>query len=150
MLNLNADEFVASFGNAGLPSVPSKDQWQRVLGRPDDQPITLINFFKLNEMANYPEGSAETSERISGEEAFNRYAAVSMPALQQAGGSFLMMGSMDGGFLGEDEDWDVVAIGQYPNKEAFLKLYGNPEYQKAFPHRSAACKDQKVYICTGQ
>jgi uncharacterized protein (DUF1330 family) len=137
------EKLMASFGNENAALSPTADQWRRVLERPPDKPITLVNLFKLNEKANYAD------EDISGKEAFDRYAKVSVPKVAGKGGKFLLVASFEGMFLGEDENWDLVAIGQYPNTAALLSLFEDEEYQAVMPHRIAACAKHKVYICSG-
>ena len=41
--------------------------------------------------------------------------------------------------IGEvDELWDLVAIAEYPDRGAFLKMINDPAYQKTSVHREAA------------
>ena len=101
------------------PARPGR-KWKRVLSRPADKALTLVNFFKFRAKAGYPANSGQAD--ASGDEAFQRYARVSMPAMQAAGGKFLHVGPFAGSFTGQDEDWDLVAIGAYPDLESFLNL----------------------------
>lgn len=113
-----------------------------VLRRDPDAPFALINLFKFREMAAY----GDDTLAISGQEAFQRYAAVSMPAMMGAGGSFLLVGPHHGSLIGPDPDWDMVAIGHYPDLQAFCALYQDAQYQAAFRHRTAAVARQSVMI----
>ncbi len=140
-LQQKIEQFREWYGDAG----PSRTQWERVLSRPADKALTLVNFFKFRAKAGYPANSGQAE--ASGNEAFQRYARVSMPAMQAAGGKFLHVGPFAGSFTGQDEDWDLVAIGAYPDLESFLNLYTNEKYRAAFAHRSAACEREKVVIC---
>ncbi|MEQ8815109.1 MAG: DUF1330 domain-containing protein [Thalassobaculum sp.] len=137
------------YGDGRDGTCPTSDQWRGVLERSPASPITLINFFKLRPVADYPDNSAEASNGLSGQAAFDRYAEVSVPAMQRAGGRFLLVGPFEGSFLGTPEDWDLVAVGSYPNTRAFLALYTDPDYRAAFRHRTAACARQKVMVCSG-
>lgn len=83
---------------------------------------------------------------VSGEEAFNRYASVSVPTLERVGGHFLHVGPFAGQFIGEDEDWDIIAIGSYPGRQALVDLYSDEGYRSVFVHRIAACARQKVLM----
>lgn len=136
------DQLVEWYGDGSNGAVPRPEQWARVLGRNADQGITLINFFKFRDMANYVDEVIE----ISGKEAFDNYAAVSIPTMERVGGTFLLVAPFEGSLLGADEDWDLVAIGAYPNQQAFLDLYQDEAYREAFRHRTAACAAQKVLI----
>lgn len=152
-VNLQRDEQLRQlgewYGDGQDGACPTSDQWRRILERPADKPITLINFFKLRESARYPVGAQPDEGEISGQDAFGRYSAVSMPTMQRVGGRFLLVGPFEGMFQGEDEDWDLVAIGSYPDLQAFLGLYTDPDYRAVFHHRTAACARQKVIVCAG-
>jgi len=50
-------------------------------------------------------------------------------------------------FVGEDEDWDFVAAGSYPSRNAVLALFEDQDYRKAYVHRVAACERQKALLC---
>lgn len=139
-VNQTLDALVKAYGNGD--SAPTRAQWEGVLGRDPDKPFALINFFKFREVAEYD----DTTPAISGQEAFQRYAAVSMPAMQAAGGSFLLVGPHHGSLIGPDPEWDMVAIGRYPNVQAFCALYEDTGYQAAFAHRTAAVERQSVQV----
>lgn len=140
-------QLLAWYGEGAEGSAPTAAQWRHVVERPAEGPITLINFFKLREQADYPAGSAAAAAPGSGQEAFARYAEVSVPTLDKVGGRFLLLAPFEASFLGEEEDWDLVAIGSYPNTESMLALYEDPDYRAVFFHRVAACARQKVLIC---
>ena len=72
--------------------------------------------------------------------------AGSIPGMARAGGTFLMVAPFEATLIGPEEDWDLVAVGSYPNLQAFLDLYRDEAYRAAFRHRSAACARQKVLI----
>lgn len=146
LMNPQAMLFETWYGDGSDGSAPTLKQWQSILELPEDDPITLINFFKLNEIAAYPAGADTSGKRITGEAAFNQYAAVSIPTMQRVGGHFLHVGPSAGTFLGEEVDWDLIAIGQYPNLEALVALYSDEAYRSVFKHRTAACAKQKVLI----
>ena len=134
---------IAGFGDGSNGAAPTEAQWQHILERDPARPITLINFFRLNVEARYEAGSGLSG---SGQEAFDRYASVSIPTMQSVGGKFLLVGPYEGMFAGADEDWDVIAIGAYPGTGALLDLFENADYQACFKHRTAACAVQKVLI----
>jgi len=142
-VNQQITQFMEWYGSGSDGNCPTKAQWTRILTRSPEQPLTLINFFEFRDKAAYEDKTVA----VSGEQAFSDYAAVSLPAMQRAGGSFLFVGPYQGMFLGEDEDWDLVAIGAYPDVKSFMALYSDELYRQAFHHRTAACKRQKVLIC---
>lgn len=143
-VNERIADLVRAYGDGSDGASPDAGQWRAVLDGPQDRPVVLVNFFKFRERAVYPDG-----EVVSGQDAFARYASVSMPALERAGGHFLHVGGYGGSFIGDDAGWDMVAIGQYPDTAALLALFDDPEYRKAFPHRHAACERQRVIFSRG-
>lgn len=42
------------------------------------------------------------------------------------------------------EQWDELLLVRYPSKEAFLSMIGDPEYQAATVHRTAALADSRL------
>ncbi|MEX0838775.1 MAG: DUF1330 domain-containing protein [Parvibaculum sp.] len=137
--------FVAAYGDGADGAAPRAAQWQALLARAAAAPVTLVNFFKLRTQANYPAGSR--AEVCSGQEAFGRYAAVSAPGIEKVGGRFLLLAPFETAFVGDAEDWDFVAVGAYPGKDAVLALFEDADYRQAYIHRVAACERQKVLLC---
>lgn len=137
------DRLTGWYGDGADGSAPTRNQWQALLERPAAAPITIVNFFKLRDRAAYGKGA----ETVSGREAFDRYAAVSGPALEKAGGRFLVLASFEATFMGADEDWDLVVVGSYPDSEALLALHEDPDYRAVYLHRTAALERQKVFAC---
>ncbi|MEO9873689.1 MAG: hypothetical protein ABJF69_02625, partial [Anderseniella sp.] len=107
---MTPQDFVDWYGNGSDGSCPTMQQWQRILDLPADAAVTLINFFKLNEVADYPGGFAGMETNVSGQDAFNRYASVSIPTMGKVGGRFLHDGPFAGQFNGDEEDWHIIAI----------------------------------------
>lgn len=135
-IEARAAEFVAAYGEeAG----PTELQWKRMLSGPAGAPVTLINFFKLRPAAGSSSGMQEMMS----------YAAVSGPTLQKVGGRFLLSGPFEGTFMGDDEDWDIVAIASYPSREALVALHEDAAYREAWSHRVAAVQRQRVVIAMG-
>lgn len=137
-------QLMSHYGKGTDGSSPTLKQWRMLLALPPSGPVSLINFFKMRKRAQYPRGSEATP--CSGEEAFQRYASVSGGALEQVGGQFLLVSPFKGSFMGQPEDWDLVAIGTYPNTDKVLSLFENAEYQQAYVHRTAACARQAVVV----
>ncbi len=139
------EKFIDIYGDGLDGSSPTVDQWQHIFARDREQPITLVNFFKFREQSTY---AGDQDYSCTGEEAFARYAAVSMPSLEKAGGKFLMVAPIEAMFAGSEEEWDLIAIGSYPKTASLIALFEDSDYQQAFFHRTAACEKQKVFIAT--
>ena len=142
-----AAQFSQWYGDGADGMCPTVAQWEHILKQPKEKPITLINYFKLRERALYRDEAGKSDGAVSGQAAFDSYAAVSIPTMERVGGNFLFVGPFGGTFLGETESWDIVAIGSYPTLNALIDLYSDKDYRTAFPHRTAACERQKVLFC---
>lgn len=109
-------------------------------------PVTVVNMFKLREVAAYPSGAARAT---SGLEAMLAYAAVSGDRLAAVGGRFLSQGTMVGSLWDDDEiGWDLVVVAEYPHIGAIRALLDDPLYRDAYEHRRAAVARQRVIIST--
>ncbi|MGH7787961.1 MAG: DUF1330 domain-containing protein [Candidatus Binatia bacterium] len=139
-VDVRAAELAAWYGETAGPTAA---QWRRVLSGPQGAPITLINFFKLRAVVRDGDGAS------SGMDAMMRYAAVSGPTLVKVGGRFLLTGAFEATFMGEDEDWDLVAIAAYPDRAALFALLDDDAYRAAWADRVAAVERQRVVVAAG-
>ncbi len=140
-MKYSVEELANLYGEGRI--YPTRDQWQRLLEGDLDQPLTVVNFFKLREIAD----KSIIQETMTGEQAFTKYAETSVPKVSQVGGHFLLRGSVEGSFIGEKlENWHIIAIGQYPRRENFLELLIDHDYKKAFQYRQAAVENQNVFF----
>ena len=107
-------------------------------------PVTVVNLFKLREVAAYPSGSGRAP--ASGLEAMLAYGAVSGDRLAAVGGRFLSQGLMVGALWGDDVGWDLVVVAEYPDIGAVRALLDDPQYREAYEHRRAAVERQRVVV----
>lgn len=89
----------------------------------DGKPVVMLNL-----LAFKPEG---------GQERYMEYAAAVAPLLQKAGGRIVWAGEPAPALLGEDS-WDLVALVEYPTRQAFLEMTASPGYQEIAHLRSEA------------
>jgi uncharacterized protein (DUF1330 family) len=73
----------------------------------------------LNLLAFRPDG---------GRERYEEYGAAVAPLLEKVGGRIAFLGQPAQALLG-DRPWDLVALVEYPSRQAFLDMIGSPEYQ---------------------
>ena len=140
-MKYSLEDFLAMYGEG--KNYPSRNQWKRLLDGDMSQPLTVVNFFKLREMAD----PTIIDETMSGEEAFGKYAETSVPKVSSVGGHFALRGAVEGDFMGENlENWQIIAIGQYPRRETFLELLSDEDYKMAFRYRQAAIENQNVFF----
>jgi uncharacterized protein (DUF1330 family) len=78
-----------------------------------------------------------------GRERYEEYAQAIASILQGLGGRLLYAGAPDPAMLGSSQ-WDLVAIAEYPSRQAFLDMMDSPEYQaiahlRTEPWRPPSC-----------
>jgi uncharacterized protein (DUF1330 family) len=100
---------------SGAPERLSEAGFAAFSARSDDgKPVVMLNLLALK-----PDG---------GEERYMEYGAAVAPLLEKAGGRIVWAGAPAPALLGEGS-WDLVALVEYPTRQAFLEMIGSPEYQ---------------------
>ena len=64
-----------------------------------------------------------------GQERYAEYGAAVAPSLEKVGGRIVWAGEPAAPLLGE-QGWDMVALVEYPSRQAFLDMIASPEYQE--------------------
>jgi uncharacterized protein (DUF1330 family) len=81
----------------------------------DGSPVVMLNLLRFK-----PDG---------GEERYMEYGAAVAPSLEKVGGRIVWAGRPAAPLLGERR-WDMVALVEYPSRQAFLDMIGSPGYQE--------------------
>lgn len=103
-------------------------------------PVCMVNLLKFRDKAQYADGR-ETN--LSGEEAYRLYGNEMAKLVEASGGSIRFSGQVVGLLLGEVEElWDMVAIAEYPDPSALVKIASTPEFQEIEKHREAGLAGQ--------
>jgi uncharacterized protein (DUF1330 family) len=82
--------------------------------RATEGPVVMLNL-----LAFKPDGGAER---------YAEYAQAIAPLLEGVGGRILFAGAAGEAVIGE-EGWDVIALAEYPSRQAFIDMVDSPEYQ---------------------
>ena len=90
------------------------DQLDAFLARKDEGPVRMLNLLKFK-----PDG---------GFALYMQYGEATGPLLEKAGASVVYLGQPAELLIG-DEDWDLLAIVEYPTRNAFLQMVGSSDYQ---------------------
>jgi uncharacterized protein (DUF1330 family) len=126
---------------------PTAAQLQRLAAATATGPIVMLNLLRFKEHAERIDG-IEGSDGISGRKAYERYAALVATHLAAVGGRLIFAAECAEGVIGPDEeDWDLLALAEYPSRQAFLTMIANPDFIAAHAHRSAALKDSRLVCC---
>ena len=141
-MQYSSETFISIYGyGKGLPTV---EQWDALFHGDMNSPLTVVNFFKFSDRAD---STLTNGKEMTGKEAFAIYAETSVPKVASVGGHFMLRGFVEGSLIGNDSSqWDIIAIGQYPRRDDFIKLCQDDEYQKAFKFRQAALEKQNVFL----
>jgi len=108
--------------------------------------VVMLNLLRFRDVADY----AATPELappapISGEEAFQRYIAHTMPFLQASGGRIDFLGKGGPLLIGPpDERWDMVMLIRQHSVASFLSFASHDDYLAGLGHRTAALEDSRL------
>jgi len=136
-----------------MPSTePNESQLAVFRAADQDEPITMVNLLKFRDWADYGRvaGQDAAAERVSGRDAYQRYADVASAKIKQNGGHLFFVAPSQQLFVGDTptDDWDMVALVHYPSRAAYLKGFDSPEYQDAIKHRIAGLEKRLLLQCT--
>jgi uncharacterized protein (DUF1330 family) len=113
--------------------LPAAEQVQSLLARDYKGPIIMVNLLKFK-----PDG---------GEEMYQQYYQGTMDLMM---GKAITRKVYRGAGLQPvigDEEWDEIALYEYPSIQAFIEMARDEEYQKVIPLRTEALLDSRLY-CT--
>lgn len=121
---------------------PTAEQVQAFVAAPDTGPVVMLNLLKF---ANH-EAEADGS---NGEDEYNRYGAAALQLVADRGGRLVWLGKAEQVLIGDPaDDWDAVALVQYPSRRAFLEMVTSDSYQAAHTHRERGLARTIILACT--
>jgi uncharacterized protein (DUF1330 family) len=112
--------------------------------------VVMLNLLRFRETADYSDfPEVAPPEPISGQEAYERYAAHTRPFLQESGGEVLYMGAGGEYLIGpSDGRWDLVILVRHQSLAAFLSFASNEAFKAGMGHRTAALEDSRLLPMT--
>ena len=115
---------------------PNKDQFIELMNAPDDGPVVMLNLLKFK-----PRG---------GQGEYNKYGDSVVPMVEERGGKLLWLGKVDQTLIGDldADDWDAIALVQYPSRAAFIEMTTSKEYDGAHEHREGGLERTVLLACT--
>lgn len=96
----------------------------------DGSPVVMLNLLSFK-----PDG---------GRARYEEYGAAVAPLLEEVGGRILFAGESSTALLGDDS-WDMIALVEYPSRQAFLDMIGSPEYQAIGHLRTEALLEGELH-----
>jgi len=111
-----------------------------------DGPVYMVNLLRYREYADY--GNAAGIAPCSGREVyFYRYVRAFNEIAEGEGVKIFFLGKACKALAAPDgEEWDDIAIVEYPDMASFRRITESAEYQAAAaPHRRAALEDWRLF-----
>jgi uncharacterized protein (DUF1330 family) len=112
------------------PEVPNAAGLTALAAQAAEGPVTMLNLLLFK-----PDG---------GRERYAEYGAAVAPLLEKVGGRIAYAGEAAPPVIGE-RSWDLVALVEYPTRQAFLDMVGSPAYQAIAHLRSEALERGELH-----
>ena len=109
----------------------------------DDGPVWMVNLMKYRDLAVYADGRESS---ITGAEADALYAPFGI--FKELGASLVLYAEVEAKLLGDDQDWDAVAVVNYPSRRAFMEMQERPDYLERHAHKAAGMERTIILCCT--
>ena len=117
---------------------PNAAAFQELAASKDVGPVVMLNLLKFKERAD--------SGDVSGRESYNRYGRDVKPMVKALGGRIIWHGRADQLLIGE-EDWDAVALVEYPSRKAFLEMAMSKQMGDIHHNREAGLERTVLIAC---
>jgi uncharacterized protein (DUF1330 family) len=104
--------------------------FRQLLERAGEGPVLMLNL-----LAFKPDGGAQR---------YAEYGQAMAGLLAGVGGRIVSAGAVDRALIGSKE-WDLVAVVEYPTRQAFLDMIGSPEYQAIAHLRTEALERSELH-----
>ncbi len=118
---------------------PTAEDVRKYIDEDDGEPVIMLNLLAFD-------GEA-------GRQKYNEYAMATVPHMARVKAELIYFGDTSTALVPDDgHEWDAVILVKYPNRNAFLEMVMDPEYQKISKLRTAALKDavlQPTSLWTG-
>jgi uncharacterized protein (DUF1330 family) len=101
----------------------------------DTGPVVMLNLLKFKA----GDGARE----------YDQYGNAARAMVERTGGRVIYVGRCDQVLIGDNDanEWDAIAVVEYPSRKAFLEMVSQPDYEKAHEHREAGL-ERTVLIAT--
>lgn len=125
---------------------PSETQLRELLLSNPNGPLQFLNLLAFHPTAQYPANSEHTKSALTGAEAYGLYGATAFRHIVQRGGRLVIFNEVQQQLIGDEGNWQQVAIMEYPNVDAFIDMLKDPDYHKDLVHRDAGLARTEVIV----
>ena len=117
---------------------PAAAQIEALIGTPDDgSPLVMLNLLRFRAEAEPPHSGC------TGEEAYRIYSEKMVPAVEALGGRMIWSGRVLTQVIGRGgEGFHMIALVEYPSRQAFLDISMSPFVAEIGVHRAAGLEMQ--------
>jgi uncharacterized protein (DUF1330 family) len=116
---------------------PNPEQFKQLAAdaATDTGPVVMLNLLKFKP----GDGARE----------YNAYGDTARRMVERTGGRLIYAGRCEQVLIGDNDanNWDAIAVVEYPSRKAFLEMVSQPDYEKAHEHREAGL-ERTVLIAT--
>lgn len=121
--------------------VPNPQAFQQLAQANDEGPVVMLNLLKFKARADDGSGS--------GRDSYNRYGNAVKPMVEALGGRFIWAGRAEQLLIGQEDeqDWDVVALVEYPSRKAFIEMAMSKQMNDIHHHREAGLEKTVLLAC---
>lgn len=112
---------------------PTEEQIKRLISQDYKGPIVMVNLLKFK-----PDGGAESYRKYYEKTKDLMMGKAITGSVYRGDGLMPVIG---------DEEWDEIALYEYPSIQAFIEMTGNKEYREITRYRTEALLDSRLY-CT--
>ena len=127
---------------------PTQESGRAFLARSISGSLVMLNLLRFRPIADYsaaPEPELAPEAPITGEAAYRRYMAHTLPHLKASGGEVLFFGRGGPFLIGPSEErWDAAMLVRQSSVAAFMAFASNQEYLSGIGHRIAALQDSRL------
>ncbi len=110
--------------------LPSPEAAQQFMQNADKGPVVMLNLLKF--------------KSDGGEQAYGKYADGVGKIVASYGGKVIYVGRAAELMVGSEE-WDAVALVQYPTRKALMDMFNSPEYQAIHHYRDEGLERTVLY-----
>ncbi len=108
----------------------------------DDGPVWMVNLMRYRERAVYADGRESD---LTGREADDRYAPFG--PFRTVGAELVFLADVEAQLVGDDQEWERIAVVRYPTRRAFLEMQELPDYIGLHEHKDAGMASTFVICC---
>ena len=108
-----------------------ENKLKEIANDPAEGPIVMLNLLRFK-------GEA-------GKASYMRYIELVGPLMEKCGGRLVYGGDAKLTMIGP-EQWDMVILGEYPNRTVLTEMLASPEYQGIAHYRQDALEDSRLIL----